>query len=60
MKMRLLSLLVVAGALAVGPATAASADTGDSTSTRANGAVSVNLVDRDGRPPVQTFGRYWS
>lgn len=58
MKMRLLSLLVVAGALALGPAAAANADTGDTTATRASGTVSVNLFD--GRPPIQQLGRYWS
>jgi hypothetical protein len=55
MKMRLLSLLIVAGALVVGPAAAANADTGSSTSTRATGTVSASVI-----PPVQQLGRYWS
>jgi hypothetical protein len=58
MRLRLLSLLIIGGALAIGPATAANADTGSSTSTRATGTVSVNLFD--GRPPVQQLGRYWT
>jgi hypothetical protein len=58
MRLRLLSLLIVAGALAAGPVTGASADTGESAPTRASGTVSVNLLD--GRPPVQQLGRYWS
>ena len=50
--------LMGAGAVGGGPATGASADTGDSAATRATGTVSVNLFD--GRPPVQQLGRYWS
>jgi len=49
--MRLLSLLIVVGALAVGPATAANADT--SSSTRTTGTVSVPIQ-------AQQLGRYWS
>jgi hypothetical protein len=58
MRLRLLSLLVVTGALALGPAAAANADTGDSTSARATGTVSANLLTS--RPPMEQLGRYWS
>jgi hypothetical protein len=62
---RLLALVFVAGALAFGPATAASANTGDTTSVRvsastSDGTVRASLLDRDGRIPVAPFGRYWS
>jgi hypothetical protein len=65
MRKRLLALVFVAGALAVGPVTAASADTGDTTPTRtsvsaSDGTVRVSLPGREGRPPVAQFGRYWS
>jgi hypothetical protein len=65
MRKRLLALVFVAGALAVGPAAAASADTGVTTPTRTSvaandGTVRLSLLDREGRPPVAPFGRYWS
>lgn len=65
MRKRLLALVFVAGALAVGPATAASAETGANTSARASasatdGSVRAAVLDRDGRVTVTTYGRYWS
>ena len=61
MRLRLLALILAAGALSVGAATSASAgsDTAPS-SDRAVATESVLIVDRDGRMPVAPFGRYWS
>jgi hypothetical protein len=65
MRKRLFALAFVAGALAIGPVTAASANTSDNSPVRVSagtndGAVRVSLLDREGRIPVAPFGRYWS
>jgi hypothetical protein len=60
MRLRLLALILAAGALSVGVATSASAADTAPSSDRAVATESVLLVDRDGRMPISPYGRYWS
>jgi hypothetical protein len=57
MRLRLLALILAAGALTLGPATSALAS---DTAPSSGRTVAIESVVLEGRVPVTPFGRYWS